>query len=214
MKEIFYNQHFSSRTKEQQTIINIMVDHFPTSGYPRHLLLFDNIIAISSSLGIMHIGYQHEDYKFGSKQKSNRIGFYTKSDHQLVFQQDLKYAVNAILKVDHRILVGTGVWGQPSKGELFEYNLKTNTFNTCTGESKVVSFLVDKDDYVEVYSFCQTGAYEGENRVYKLDKHAAFKLDYNKNVYDRLISDEEYEEMCNQKINTVTIDNLNHILNT
>ncbi len=205
-------EDFHQRTEEQQAIIDIITTVFPASGYPKLILLVDDVIAIASYLAYSGIGYKHSDYAF--ERNSNRLCFYKKQDYQLLFSIDLKYAVNAILKVDNRILVGTGVYGQPSGGELFEYELNRNSFLSCTGESNAISLLLDQGSYIEVVSFFQTGPYEGENRVYRLVKDKEFKIDYATAKDERVIDDEELEEIQTKEEYTITIEGLRKIVHS
>jgi hypothetical protein len=212
MKEIYQNDNFHIRTDEQQEIINLICDNFPSSGFPRQILLLDNIICISSYLGYMSIGFKHFEYEFEYGRKSNRICIYKVSDLSIIFKQDLEFSVNSILKIEDKILLGTGVYGDQPKGELLEVDLKKDSFKTCTGRTIPISFLSENLDSVEIFTYFPTGYYEGENRIYKLDKNSNFEIDFQSINPDRLITDDELEEMYNKEEDTVTVKNLNRIL--
>lgn len=205
-------ENFHQRTEEQQAIIDIVTTVFPTSGYPKLILLVDELIVIASYLVYSGIGYKHTEYEVDFGRNSNRLCFYKKQDFQLLFSMDLKYAVNAIIKVDNRILIGTGVRGQPSGGELFEYNLNNNSLLSCTGDSNAISLLLDNGSHIDVVSFFQTGPYEGENRVYRLAKDKEFRIDYATDNYERLMDDEELEEIQSKEEYTITIERLQKII--
>ena len=88
MKEIFQNDYFHIRTDEQQEIINLICDNFPSSGFPRQILVLDDIICISSYLGYMSIGYKHYDYEEGGyflfpdkTDAEHRRTFFEKKNH-------------------------------------------------------------------------------------------------------------------------------------
>jgi hypothetical protein len=213
MKEIFLNDNFHVRTDEQQEIINLICDNFPSSGFPKHLLLLDDVVAISSYLGYMSIGYKHWEYEFEYGRKSNRICFYKKSDFSLIYRQDLNYPVNSILKVSDKILLGTGIYGDVPKGELLAFDLCTNNLTTCTGTTNPISILLDKGEYIEICIYYSLGYDEGENRVYKYKKDSDFKINFNSNIPDRVIADDDLENIYDEIENTVTINNLKSIIN-
>ena len=45
-------------------IMSLICDNLPSSGFPKYVLLPDEIVVISSYLGYMSTGYKHMEFEF------------------------------------------------------------------------------------------------------------------------------------------------------
>lgn len=208
MEKIFYSDYFRNRTTEQQEIINLITDIFPSSGYPKEILLFDNIIVISSRLVDLSIGYKHSDYVSGNE--INRLCIYKKQRNKLLLKENVKHPINAILQVGNQVLFGTGTFGENPAGELLAYDIERNSIQSCTGEIQAILGIKNHENGIALYTFFPLGNHKGEERIYRVNTSSDFNIDLNALVPNKIISadeeDETFEALWNSANDTVTID--------